>query len=299
MKSYLIIVAICLLSPVMASAELSLPNIFSDHMVLQRERTASIWGTATPGSRVRIDFKGQQTSVDTNTNGHWRVGIPTGKADGKGATLTIQSGSQTVAIKDVMVGEVWLASGQSNMVFSMNRVPAYAEIIATSAHPEIRMFNAQSVTAVEPQNDIEGQWSICSPASVPGYSAVAFFFARKLHEELGVPIGVIKSAWGGKPVETFTSREALLTLPETKALVEATLKADAAYDEVAAQAAYKNRLARWKTVVTKQKAQPTTKQPRPPRRPAAPKRPLLTEGKPGVLFNSMIYPFVPLNWSNS
>ncbi|MBQ78676.1 MAG: sialate O-acetylesterase [Planctomycetaceae bacterium] len=292
MKSYLIIVAICLLSPVIASAELSLPNIFSDHMVLQRERTASIWGTATPGSRVRIDFKGQQTNVDTNTDGHWRVGIPTGEADGKGATLTIQSGSQTVAIKDVMVGEVWLASGQSNMVFSMNRVPAYAEIIATSAHPGIRMFNAQGVTAVEPQNDIEGQWSICNPESVPGYSAVAFFFARKLHEELGVPIGVIKSAWGGKPVETFTSREALLTLPETKALVEATLKADAAYDEVAVQAAYKNRLARWKTGVTERKTQPTTKQTRPPRRPAAPKRPLMTEGKPGVLFNSMIHPFV-------
>ena len=96
------------------------------------------------------------------------------QSDGQGAALTIQSGSQTVVIEDVLVGEVWLASGQSNMVFSMNRVPSYAEIIATSAYPQIRMFNAPNVTAVEPQNNIEGKWSTCSPATVPGYSAVAF-----------------------------------------------------------------------------------------------------------------------------
>ena len=292
MQRLFIIITLCLFSPVMASAELSLPNVFSDHMVLQREQVVSIWGTAAPGSRVKVSFKGQQKSTDTNTNGRWDVRISTGKADGQGATLTIQSGSQTVVIEDVLVGEVWLASGQSNMVFSMNRVPSYAEIIATSAYPQIRMFNAPNVTALEPQDNIEGQWSTCSPATVPGYSAVAFFFARKLHQELEVPIGVIKSAWGGKPVETFTSRKALQTLPGTRALVEATLRADAAYDEVAAQTAYQRRLAKWKTVASERRTQPAAERKRLPRKPTTPKRPLTTEGKPGVLFNSMIHPFI-------
>ena len=292
MQRILIFATLCLIAPVIARAELSLPNFFSDHMVLQRDRAASIWGTANPGSRVRVEFKGQQKSIDADADGRWRVGIPTGEADSTGATLTIQSGSDSVTIEDVLVGEVWFASGQSNMVFTMNRVSAYAEMIKTSNHPQIRMFNAVNVTAVEPQDNIEGQWSQCSPATVPGYSAVAFFFARKLHQDLGVPIGVIKSAWGGKPVETFTSREALKTLPGTKALVDAALQADASHDEAEMQADYQRRLTQWEDAAAERRKQPEAERKRLPRKPAKPKRPLATEGKPGVLFNSMIHPFV-------
>jgi sialate O-acetylesterase len=173
----------------------------------------------------------------------------------------------------------------------MERVPDYAELIQESNHPLIRMFNAPLVTAVEPQDDIEGEWTPASPETVPGYSAVAFFFARKLHEELGIPIGVIKSAWGGKPVETFTSRKALNTLPGTKALVDAALEADAAYDPEKAKALYETRLEQWKTAVEAWKKKPADSRGRPARKPQVPKRPLDTEGKPGVLFNSMIHPF--------
>lgn len=283
------------LAPAAALAELSVPHFFSDHMVLQRERAATIWGGAEPGAKVTISFKGKTSVAKADGKGLWRAKIQTGKADAKGATLKISSGGKTIAIKDVLVGEVWFASGQSNMVFTMGRVPAYEELIGRSNHPLIRFFNAPTVTAVEPQDDIEGEWSLCSPKTVPGYSATAFFFARKLHDELGIPIGVIKSAWGGKPVETFTSRKALSTLPGTRKLVDAAVYADANYDPEKAKAAYDTRLENWKTAVKAWNEKPASERKRRPRKPAVPKRPLDTEGRPGVLFNSMIHPFVGIS----
>jgi sialate O-acetylesterase len=273
-------------------AGIGLPNVFSDHMVLQRDRDVAIWGTTSPGAEVTVAFKDASASVRADGDGQWRANIPAGKADAKGATITIASDGDMVTLNDVLVGEVWFASGQSNMVFTMDRVPAYAELIAESNHPHIRMFNAPMVTAVDPQDDIEGEWTLCSSQTVPRYSAVAFFFARKLHAELGIPIGVIKSAWGGKPVETFTSREALKSLAGTKALVDAAVAADATYDPDRAKAVYENRLAQWQAAVAAWRKKPATERGRPPRRPQPPKRPLDTEGQPGVLFNSMIPPFI-------
>lgn len=269
----------------------SLPGFFSDHMVLQRDEDVSIWGTASPGSEVSIAFKGESAKVKADADGKWGATIRTGAADAEGSKLTVASDGDTVTIDDVLVGEVWFASGQSNMYFTMDRVPDYADLIAESDHPQIRMFNAPLVTAVEPRDDIAGEWTLCDPDTVSNYSAVAFFFARKLHLELGIPIGVIKSAWGGKPVETFTSREALRTLPGTKALVDATMTHDESYDPQRAQKQYEDRLDQWKKSIAAWKAKPAAQRGRSPRRPAVPKRPLDTEGQPGVLFNSMIHPF--------
>jgi sialate O-acetylesterase len=292
MQRTLFSLVLCLICPAISQAELSLPNFFSDHMVLQRERAASIWGKASPGSKVTVEFKGQTETTKADADGRWRVGIETGISDARGATLTVRSGGNTVKIDDVLVGEVWFASGQSNMVFSMNRVPAYKELLTRSDHPHIRMFNAPTVTSVEPQDNIEGEWTLCSPKTAPDYSAVAFFFARKLHDELGVPIGVIKSAWGGKPVETFTSRVALNTLPGTKDMVDAAMKADAAYDEEKAKVAYQARLDQWEAAAAERRKKPEAERGRLAKKPTLPKRPLDTEGQPGVLFNSMIHPFV-------
>lgn len=273
-------------------AAIHLPHVFSDHMVVQRNRDVALWGTATPGDTVTVTFKDATNSAQAGADGSWRISIPVGEADSSGATMSFAAGSERVEIQDVLVGEVWFASGQSNMVFTMNRTPAYADVIASSDLPQIRMFNAPTVTAVEPQSDIDGQWTICDPTTVANYSAVAFFFARKLHQELGVPIGVIKSAWGGKPVETFTSREALGTLEGTRKLVEAALAADAKFDANRAQAAYETRLEQWNSADQAWRAKAADKRGNRPRRPAAPKRALDTEGQPGVLFNSMIQPFV-------
>ena len=170
-------------------AEIRLPHFFSDHMVLQRERDVAIWGTASPEAEVTVAFGGESVTVRANADGKWRAALPVGKADATGAKLTVTSENETVTLQDVLVGEVWFASGQSNMVFTMNRVPAYQDLITKSDHPQIRMFNAPNVTAIDPQDDIEGVWTVCSPDTVPQYSAVAFFFARKLHSELGIPAG--------------------------------------------------------------------------------------------------------------
>ena len=274
------------------SAQLSLPQFFSDHLVLQREREAAIWGRAAPGAQVTIGFKGREVSVQADAEGRWRTAIATGPADATGAELTITSGSDKRVLRDVLVGEVWLASGQSNMFYTMNRSPEYAGLIAQSTHPGLRLFNAPLVTAVEPQDDIAGEWTTATPETVAGWSAVAFFFARKLHLELGVPVGVLKTAWGGKPVETFTSREAMNTLPGTKALVEALLQEDAAYDPAKAQAAYAQKLAQWQATMAAAKGKSAAERRRLPKKPTPPKRPLDTEGRPGVLFNAMIHPFV-------
>ena len=293
MKSLVTLLALALLAPSVLSAELSLPHFFSDHMVVQRERPAAIWGSAAPGAAVTVSFKGKTAKATADADGKWKTAIPTGKADGTGADLAVSSGREKVVLHDVLVGEVWFASGQSNMYFTMDRVPAYADLIAKADHPQLRMFNAPLVTAVEPRDDIDGEWTLCSPETTPGYSAVAFFFARKLHLDLGIPVGVIKSAWGGKPVETFTSREALKTLPGTKKLVEAAMERDAAFDQETAMADYALRLKQWEEAIKKWRDTPPDerKDKRAPRKPDTPRRALDTEGQPGVLFNSMIHPF--------
>mgnify|MGYP001175540113 CR=1 FL=1 len=273
-------------------AELSLPHFFSDHMVLQRERAAAIWGKADAGAEVKVAFKGRTASTKAGQDGRWRTQIETGVADDQGAVLTISAGADRREIQDVLVGEVWFASGQSNMYYTLNRPAEYAGLIAESKHPALRMFNAPLVTAAENQEDIAGAWQAATPETVPTFSAVAFFFARKLHLELGVPVGVIKSAWGGKPVETFTSREALNTLPGTKALVDTLLKEESSFDPAKAQTAYETKLEQWKASMAAAKGKSADERKRLPKKPDAPKRPLLTEGKPGVLFASMIHPFV-------
>jgi sialate O-acetylesterase len=280
-----------LLSPSLLFAELSVPHFFSDHMILQRERVAAIWGKAGANAEISIAFKGKSATTKAAADGHWRTQIETGAADANGASMTISTGADKIEIKDVLVGEVWFASGQSNMFYSTGRSPEYAALIAESRYPALRMFNAPLVTAVDNQDDIDGMWESATPETVPNFSAVALFFARKLHLELGIPIGVIKSAWGGKPVETFTSREALNTLPGTKALVDAMLKDEAGYDQAKSDAAYEKKLAQWKATMAAAKGKSAEERKRLPKKPDEPKRPLLTEGNPGVLFAAMIHPF--------
>ena len=283
--------ALLMLIPGTMRAELSVPHFFSDHMVLQRERNAAIWGKASPDTEVKIEFKGKTAQAKTAADGKWRAAIETGAADSKGAILSISSGSDKIEINDVLVGEVWFASGQSNMFYTMNRSPEYAVLVSKSDHPALRMFNAPLVTAADNQYDIKGAWEASTPQTAASFSAVAFFFARKLHLELGIPIGVIKSAWGGKPVETFTSREALNTLPGTKSLVDAMLKDETSFDQAKSEAAYEKKMSDWKALISASRGKSIEDRKRLPKKPDVPKRPLLTEGRPGVLFAAMIHPF--------
>lgn len=294
-RSYLttrLIAITAALLPFASNAALKVPHFFSDHMVLQRDTQAAVWGWTTAGESVTLTFKGQTVSATADGNGNWKAALPTGAADGTGAELTIQSGDEKLAIQDVLVGEVWFASGQSNMVFTMNRVPAYEAITNATDDPQLRFFLAPQVTADKPQTDIEGQWDLATPKTTPGFSAVAFFFAKKLREELKVPVGVIKSAWGGKPVETFTSREALSTIREGKAMVDEAVARDASFNQEQAEKAYDENLAKWTELVKAARGKPAAERGRLPKRPMPPKRALLTEGVAGVLYDAMINPFV-------
>jgi sialate O-acetylesterase len=273
-------------------AEIRLPHFFSDHMVLQREREVAVWGEADPGASVQLSFKGKQARATADEKGFWKAGIQSGPADATGAVLTISAGKDKVELSDVIVGEVWFASGQSNMVFRIRTAAGGQEFAEKANFPAFRFFDGPNVTASEPQKDIEGRWAACTPQTVTEWSAVATFFATRLHQELGVPIGIIESSWGGKPIEAFISREVLNTLPATKTLVDSLYEAEKTYDPASAKAAYEASVEAWKNAVSEAKAKKDEDSGKRLRKPDAPKRPLLTERNPGVIFDAMIHPFV-------
>ncbi|QDT08297.1 hypothetical protein [Stieleria marina] len=284
--------AACLVVSPNLMADLRVPHFFSDHMVLQRDGDAQLWGNASPNANVSIEFGEKDFSVQADAAGKWKTGIAAGPANSQGRVLKISSGGQTIEIKDVLVGEVWLASGQSNMAFTLGRVPEYAKMLQTIDLPGVRMFCAAPTAAAEPQDNIVGDWLLPNTQAGNSMSAVAFFFAKKLHEELGVPVGIIKTAWGGKPVETLTSRAALSALPETKVLVDRLMKQQKAFDPVAAKKSYDQRLKFFKVASKQWQEKGKASGKRRPKAPARPKWPTMTEGNPGVLYDGMIHPFV-------
>ena len=281
---------LCATTPLFA--EIRLPHFFSDHMVLQREREVAVWGEADPGASVQLSFKGNQARATADNKGFWKAAIQSGAADASGAVLTISAGEEKIELKDVIVGEVWFASGQSNMVFRIKTALGGQEFAAKANFPAFRFFDGPNVTAAEPQKDIEGRWAACTPQSVSEWSAVATWFATQLHQELGVPIGIIESSWGGKPIEAFISREVLNTLPATKTLVDSLYEAEKTYDPARAKAAYQKSMETWETAVSEAKSKKDDASIKKLRKPDAPKRPLLTERNPGVLFDAMIHPFI-------
>ena len=193
--------------------ELSLNNLFNDHMVLQQDTLVSFWGQATKGVKVSLHSSwGAQATTVANETGNWMVQLKTPKADNNTHTLTVKSKKNTIKIEDVLVGEVWLASGQSNMEMPMKGfryakvhelVEGAEEEIANANYPEIRMFTVKRTIAFAPQENIEGNWAVCTPETLGEFSAVAYYFGKKLYQELNVPIGLIHSSWGGSPAESW------------------------------------------------------------------------------------------------
>jgi sialate O-acetylesterase len=199
-----------------ARAEVSLPHVFGSHMVLQRDKPIVIWGWAKPGETVTVTLGSASQTAQANEHGEWKVTLPAMHAGGP-FTLTF-SGSSTVSYDDVMIGEVWLCSGQSNMEFGMGNVNNSAQEIASANHPNIRLLLVQHDWLSQPTNDIIGQWKTCTPQSVTeggwnGFSAVAYFFGRELHEKLDVPVGLIESDWGGTRIESWTPPEGFAEVP--------------------------------------------------------------------------------------
>jgi sialate O-acetylesterase len=202
-----------------AQAEIRLPHVFGDHMVLQRGKPIVIWGWANPGETVTVQLGSESKRAHANERGEWKVELPAMTAGGP-FTLTV-SGSSVVTINDVLVGEVWLCSGQSNMEFGMGMVTNSAEEIAAADHLNIRLLMVHREWLGQPTNDIGGTWKICTPESVTdggwnGFSAVAYFFGRELNQKLGVPVGLIEASWGGTRIESWTPPEGFARVPALK-----------------------------------------------------------------------------------
>jgi sialate O-acetylesterase len=185
--------------------------MFSDHMVLQSNATAPVWGWADPGEEVAVTLGDQTQKTTAGADGKWTVKLQHITASGP-ETLTVK-GKNTLTIHDVLIGEVWLCSGQSNMGFSLGRCNGGEQAAATANLPEIRFFVVGQAGALEPSDNVSGKWEVCTPSVAIRTSAVAFFYARGLHQELKMPIGIIQSSVGGTPIENWMSHEALSTVP--------------------------------------------------------------------------------------
>ena len=204
MKRAFLIAIVTLGAALNLSANLALPTIFTDHMVLQRNQPVPVWGTDDPGSTVTVEFSGQKKTATTDADGKWRIDLDPLKTCTKPQGLTVSSPHDTLNISDVLVGEVWLCSGQSNMQWGMNKSENGDAAIAAATHPLIRLYKTPNVFSSTPNEKINSAWSTCTPEILPSFSAVAYYFGKKLHEELDVPIGLLQSAWGGTRIEPWT-----------------------------------------------------------------------------------------------
>lgn len=190
------------------------PNVlFSDGAVLQRGQAVPVWGTANDGEKVTVEIAGQ-TATTTAQGGKWKVELK--PLDAGGPFEMKISGENTLTVNNLLVGEVWVASGQSNMQWTLS-ASFQSEVEKPKANfPQIRMITAKRVASMEPLEEIEGNWQECSPQTVGNFSAVAYYFARDLHAKLGVPVGIISTSWGGTPAQAWTSAEGFKGHPELK-----------------------------------------------------------------------------------
>jgi len=202
----------------LASADVRLPALIGDNMVLQQGRPARLWGWADPGETVRASIAGLSAETVATPEGTFRLAVGPLPVGGP-YTLEI-TGKNVLRITNVLVGEVWVASGQSNMEFPLSRARNADEEIAKAAFPQIRLFTVAKATSTTPKDDVSGGWVECGPDTASTFSAVAYFFGRKLAQELHVPIGLVHTSWGGTPAEAWTSREALTAEPSLRPMVD-------------------------------------------------------------------------------
>ncbi len=291
MRRTLALMAVAILAvaswTVTAQAEVKLPSVFGDHMVLQRDMVVPVWGWADAGEKVTVTLGEKTKTAKAGADGKWKVEFDNLKVGGP-LTMTVE-GTNTIKLNDVLVGEVWLCSGQSNMAMTVNRCNDFDKEKAAADLPNIRMFTVARIPSETPKDDCQGDWKVCTPDTVGGFSAVGYFFGRYLYEQLGVPVGLINSSWGGTPVQAWTSLPDQKQLPELKSLLDNWGNRIATYDPEKAKAWYEAAVAKWKDAVAKAKAEGK----KPPRRPHNPGDPKVSPHRPANLYNGMINPLKP------
>ena len=270
----------------MPYAEVTMPSIWGSGLVIQRDMPVTVWGWAEPGEPVTVTLASNSSSVKAGEDGAWITSLPSMKAGGP-FVMTVQ-GKNTLEINDILVGEVWLCSGQSNMQWSIGAAQNAAVEVAAADYPEIRLFHIPRVTAGTPQNNVDAQWRHCTPDNTTAsFSAVAYFFGRELYCELGVPIGLINSSWGGTRIEPWTPPVGFAAVPSLSDFVTRIEKANTDYKSAVAGMPDKYRT--WEKGARKElKKGDGVGNP-----PAWPHHELNRHTQPTGLYNAMIHPIVP------
>jgi sialate O-acetylesterase len=217
--------ALLTLLPAALSADVKLPAVIGDHMVIQQGQPVNVWGWAAKNEQVTVRLAGVERKVRASAaDGKWQVVFDPLKAGGSVLELTVRGEKgPEVAVKDILVGEVWLCSGQSNMEWAMEWLAYSTPEIMKADHPGLRLFQVPKHTSDRPKDDVEAKWAVSSPASVRAFSAVAYFYGLALNEKLGVPVGVIESAWGGTDIEPWTPPAGFAAVPEAKPFLDKQL----------------------------------------------------------------------------
>ncbi len=211
-------------------AGLRLPAIIGDNMVLQRDMPNPVWGWANPGADVSVSLAGQNLQAKAGEDGKWKVVLPPMTGSHHALILTIASQGETLHLTNVVVGEVWVCSGQSNMQWAVSQSNDADLEIASANYPNIRFISVPQTGTQEKQDDFRGQWDLCTPETVGAFSGVGYFFGRQLHQILGVPIGLIDNAWGGSSAEAWVSRETMENDERFRSVMEQWKKTEASYD---------------------------------------------------------------------
>lgn len=268
-----------------AQAAVTLPAIFSDHMVLQSGKPVPVWGTADANEEVTVAIAGQKKTAKADAGGKWSVKLDALTVTAEPQTLTI--GDKT--INDVLIGEVWLGSGQSNMGLQVQGAKDYEASKAAANVPLIRVFTESSSAMTTAQTVGKGSWVICSADTVGRFSATLYFFGRNVYDVLKQPLGLINSSVGGTPIESWISPEAQQASAELKPFFEAMKKDKAEFDEAKVKAAYQRQVKKWAEEVKKAKAEGKPL----PRKPRDPIETRVRKGDVGGLFNGKISPLIP------
>jgi sialate O-acetylesterase len=267
-----------------ARADVKLPAIFGSHMVLQREQKDRVWGWAEPGEEVTVKIAGQSHETKASADGSWQVTLDPMPAGGP-HTLSV-GGKNPLNFDDVLVGEVWICSGQSNMQWPVAAARNADLEIASAKYPLIRIITVPNRGTQEPQKDFSGRWQACRPNTVGGFSAVGYFFGRRLHQMLDVPIGLINDAWGGSACEAWVSRDRLAADPKYAAMLRRWEQLEK--DLSKAKAEYPAKLAGWQAAAAKAKAEGTVT----PRRPTNPDDLMRGNARPGNIYNGVLKPTI-------
>ncbi|MES2418836.1 MAG: sialate O-acetylesterase [Bacteroidota bacterium] len=279
---------ILIVLPFAVFADVKLPSIIADGMVLQQQARVSLWGWASPGEKITVKENWSQQFVTTTASdkGEWAVKLKTPKAGGP-YTLVF-NGINKIEVNNVLIGEVWLCSGQSNMEFPLQKITSwktgvfnYESEIAKANYPKMRMFTVKHTVAQEPQKDVEGNWAVCSPETAGNFSAVAYYFGKALLNKLNCPIGLIHASWGGTPAESWVKQEVLANDTNFLPILKRYNQEIENYPK--AMQAYETTLSQWKANESIGKVAA-------PKKPVAP---LQNSKSPVKLYNGMIAPLIP------